>query len=131
MDAPEKTSNELAVERTDLAFRRTVMAADRTLMAWVRTGLSIISFGFTVYKILDALRSQTGATSGATPREVGMFMTAAGIIALALGVTEYILSIVSLRKEAPVRYARPSLIIAAAILIAGVMVFFGIQERVV
>ena len=57
-DAPPKTSNELALERTtladdrtDLAVERTLMALDRTLMAWVRTATSLISFGFTIYKL--------------------------------------------------------------------------------
>ena len=31
------------------------MAADRTLMAWIRTTLSMISFGFTIYKFLQAM----------------------------------------------------------------------------
>jgi putative membrane protein len=34
---------------------RTIMAADRTLMAWIRTSLSMLSFGFTIYKFLDAM----------------------------------------------------------------------------
>ncbi len=61
-DAPPKTSNELAAERTtladertDLAVARTLLALDRTLMAWVRTATSLISFGFTIYKIFQQL----------------------------------------------------------------------------
>ena len=49
-----KTANELAMDRTDLAVERTVMGAGRTLMAWIRTALSMISFGFTIYKFLQA-----------------------------------------------------------------------------
>ena len=38
----------------DMARERTILAADRTLMAWIRTTLSMISFGFTIYKFLQA-----------------------------------------------------------------------------
>ncbi|PYY11310.1 MAG: hypothetical protein DMG61_19450, partial [Acidobacteria bacterium] len=41
---------------TDLAFERTRMAAERTLIAWIRTALSMISFGFTIYKFLQAMQ---------------------------------------------------------------------------
>ena len=38
-----------------MARARTILAADRTLMAWIRTTLSMISFGFTIYKFLQAM----------------------------------------------------------------------------
>ena len=51
----EKTTNELAQDRTDMASDRTRMAADRTLwaddrtlIAWIRTSLALIGFGFGV-----------------------------------------------------------------------------------
>ena len=53
-DAPP-TSNQLAADRTTMAFDRTVMALERTLMGWIRTSLSLISFGFTIFKFLEAL----------------------------------------------------------------------------
>jgi putative membrane protein len=126
-----KTSDELAQERTDLALRRTVMAMDRTLMSWVRTGLSIISFGFTIYRILQALQTQ-GATLRAddTPRQVGMFMVASGTVALVLGVIEYLATVRELRKEGRVRFLRSSSAIAIAIAAFGIFVFFGIRNQV-
>ncbi len=77
--APRKTPNELAHERTDLAAMRTMMAADRTLMAWVRTALSLQSFGFTIYKVLQALQEERGTLRrDQTPANVGLFLTAMG-----------------------------------------------------
>ena len=68
-DHEKKTSNELAELRTDLATTRTLMAADRTLMAWIRTALSLLSFGFTIYKLLDAFQKSGGNLPRAqTPR---------------------------------------------------------------
>lgn len=76
---PPKTSDELARIRTDLAVERTLMAADRSLMAWVRTGLSMISFGFTIYKVLEAFQQQGGQLHSANAaRNVGLFLTGLG-----------------------------------------------------
>ena len=131
MTKVEKTANELALERTDLAFKRTVMAADRTLMAWLRTGLSIISFGFTIYKVLEAVQAQTGPLRNVNaPRDVGLFMTAAGTVALVLGLVEYVATLRDLRREEPVRYWRLSLAFTAALALAGVALFAGIAGRV-
>lgn len=82
-----KSSNELAQERTQLAVNRTLMAASRSLMAWVRTGLSMIGFGFTIYRFLKDSPSQgLGASS---PRDVGIFLLALGIISILFGGIEY------------------------------------------
>jgi len=55
------------------------MAADRSLMAWVRTGLSMISFGFTVYKLLQAAQANGAVLLAA----VGSFMFVSIIVGLA------------------------------------------------
>jgi putative membrane protein len=125
-----KTSDELAQERTDLALRRTVMAMDRTLMAWVRTGLSIISFGFTIYKILEAMQNQ-GATfrTDDTPRNVGLIMVGTGLLSLVLGITECMGTVRALRKEGEVSLLRSSLVIACVIGTLGIIVFFGIRNQ--
>ena len=44
-DLPDATK--LAVDRTRLAY-------ERTLMAWIRTATSMISFGFTIFKFIEA-----------------------------------------------------------------------------
>jgi putative membrane protein len=49
---PERSKQELAVERTDLALARTLLARQRTFAAWVRTGLSSMSVGFGIVKLL-------------------------------------------------------------------------------
>ncbi len=75
---------QLAQERTDLAVERTGIAADRTLMAWIRTSLSMISFGFTIYKFLDTMRSAEHVEWARpnAPRNLGLALITVGTFAL-------------------------------------------------
>jgi putative membrane protein len=91
----------LAEERTDLAARRTVMAADRTLMAWVRTGLSMTSFGFTIYKLLQAFQSAGSILPNEnSPRRIGLFLTGLGTVSILIGTIEYWQTLRDLRRIA-------------------------------
>lgn len=93
--AEAKTANELAGERTDLAIQRTAMAASRTMMAWVRTGTSLISFGFTIYKILQAAVQSSANTSKLSllhsqgPRRLGLMLIFLGTASIIMGTFEY------------------------------------------
>jgi putative membrane protein len=61
----EKSSTELAIERTDMASSRTRWAADRTLwaaertfIAWLRTSISMIGFGISIGKAGGVIEQQ-------------------------------------------------------------------------
>ena len=85
-----KSSNELAEERTDLAVSRTLMAVDRTLMAWIRMALSMNSFGFTIYKLLQAATvGHAPAGGGANAAQHRPFPDRHGTVAMIMGVIEY------------------------------------------
>jgi putative membrane protein len=130
--APEpKTSNELAEERTDLAAKRTVMAADRTLMAWVRTGLSMTSFGFTIYKLLQAFQSSGVILPHEnSPRRIGLFLTGLGTVSVLIGAIEYWQTLRDLRGDFNVRIWRPAFITALILSVLGVFLFVSIFVKV-
>lgn len=129
---PRKSSDELARERTDLAIDRTLMAADRSLMAWVRTGLSMISFGFTIYKIIEAFQQQGGQLHSANAaRNVGLFLTGLGTVAIVMGTVEYGYRLKGLRRDRPLRILQPSFVIALIMSAAGLFMFIGIIARVI
>jgi putative membrane protein len=87
MDAPaDRSSNDLALERTRLAIFRTELASSRSLMAWVRTGLSLIGFGFTVYKFVQS-SSETLPETAALP--IGLSVIGLGVFAILLGCVEF------------------------------------------
>ena len=107
-----KTTDALASERTDLAVERTVMAAGRNLMAWIRTGLSLISFGFTIYKFLEASVAEKGTDImlKAHPRRIGLTLIAMGTGAVVLGAVEYFetlrrMDTLSERKYRPLNFS--------------------------
>ena len=117
---------------TKLALDRTLMAADRSLMAWVRTSLSMISFGFTIYKILEAFREEGAPIHHVnTPRDVGLFLTGLGTVAMVMGTIEFWYRFKELRAEGVSMAVQPSFIMAIIMSITGLGMFFGIVWRVV
>jgi putative membrane protein len=127
LDLEQKSATELAESRTDLAATRTLMAADRTLMAWMRTALSLLSFGFTIYKILEGFQSAGRVLpQGDSPRNIGIFLSAMGTLAMIMGTIEYWAVVKELRKLQPVHLARPSFVMAVVMSVIGVFTFFSI-----
>jgi putative membrane protein len=129
-DSDRSLSNELAQRRTDLATSRNLMAADRTLMAWVRTALSLDSFGFTIYKVLVAFQEGGGQLpQGQTPRNIGLFLTGLGTIAMLMGTVEYWQTLKELHKIQNFRLVRPSLVMALIMSVMGVFLFVSIMTK--
>ena len=75
----------------DLAVERNILAAERTLMAWVRTALSMISFGFTIYKFMQILltQSNTFVIRPHEPRNVGLLLISLGNFALVVATVQH------------------------------------------
>jgi putative membrane protein len=82
----------IADSRTDLAFERSSMASDRTLMAVMRTSVSLIGFGFTLYKFFEYMREQPGFENLRTfgPRNLGMAMVMLGAVMLVLSTWQHV-----------------------------------------
>ncbi len=115
----------------DLGEIRTIMAADRTLMAWIRTSLSMLSFGFTIYKFLQAVAEQGKMAHSNSPQQVGLFLTALGVAAIVLGTISYWVTLRDLQRIEEFRIGRPVLLMALIMSIAGVALFVAIATRLV
>lgn len=130
MTSPEpKNANDLALDRTNLAVDRTVMAAGRSLMAWVRTALSMISFGFTIYKFLEAAADKThGLMRTVGPRRLGLFLIALGVMSVILGSVEYYQTINRLNTLSQAKYKAVnfSLVVGVCIGLLGLFLFVTI-----
>lgn len=125
------TSNQLAEQRTEMGFGRTVMALERTLMAWIRTSLSLISFGFTIFKFLDAVQEKGGGNMREhAPRNLGLFMILLGMGLLLLAIFQYVAAMKTIRafSERKTQISL-SLIGAVGVLLVGIFallnMFFG------
>jgi putative membrane protein len=109
---------------------RTIMGADRTLMAWIRTGLSMISFGFTIYKFLDAT-PKAGVLHPESPQRVGLFLCALGTLSIMLGAWSYWQTLKDLNRAEQFRLGRPTLFIALIMGLGGGGLFLAIASRLV
>jgi len=130
-DTLAQKRTDLAVDRTHFAVERNLMAAERTLMAWIRTGLSMIGFGFTIYKVLQALREEGMqlAPSVQGPRNIGLFLIALGILSAFMGSLEYLTLAKGLRKKYGVTFRKSPVVMSGLIFLLGLLLFIGVLFR--
>jgi putative membrane protein len=113
---------------TRLAVERTRLAHDRTLLAWVRTAIALITFGFGIYKVVESGNSSSSRRFG--PREFGMIMIGAGLLALLFGTREHRTDLLQLQAEYPGATHRSSArVIAALIGVLGMLAFLAMLLR--
>jgi putative membrane protein len=132
-DTEAKSSNLLAVERTDWALSRTRLAAERTMMATLRTGLSFISFGFTIFKFLQYVKQSEGANTNLrvnAPRNMGIALISVGILVLTLGSWQHWHFLKELQAESTGKFPHSvSLIAAVILLVIGVVTLITLAVR--
>jgi len=104
------------------------MAAERTLIAWIRTALSMISFGFTIYKFLDALPGPHLQPNG--PRNLGLTLIGLGTAGLLVACFQHESLLKQLHYSSSIG-ARFSLamIVAVAVCLLGTLAFVSVALR--
>ena len=118
---------------TELARERSRQAADRTLMAWVRTALAQISFGFTIYKFLQAAEADLGhpLLRPHGPRRLGLALIGLGTASMILGAVEYFGTLRRLSKisERGYRAFNFTFIVGVVVGLLGLFLFVTILTR--
>jgi putative membrane protein len=129
--ASHDRATELAEQRTELAFERTRIAADRTLMAWIRTALSMITFGFTLYKFLEAFREAEHfvARRPNSPRNLGLALIGVGTAALIVATIQHYQSLKRLQADGRQSIWTLTIIVALFIILIGFLAFVGVWLR--
>jgi putative membrane protein len=79
-----------ATADSHFAWIRTRLALENTLLAWVRTAASLISFGFTIVQFFQRLPPPTHKVLlPGGPRDLGLALMLAGVVALAIATLQY------------------------------------------
>src|SRR5882672_10452232 len=123
-EASKDRGTVLAEARTDLALQRTIMASERTLMAWIRTALSMIGFGFSIYKFFQYLPEEIAAGNirrPQAPRNLGMSLIAA------TWQHWNFMNQIGVPHSRQVRSI--SLVVAVAVILIGLITFYGVWLR--
>ena len=112
----------------NLSFDRTRMAAERTLMAWLRTSLSMISFGFTIYKFLQAFQTSGTATILRThaPRNVGLSLIGIGTFALIIACVQHVKYLQKLHIDKGSTPWNLALMVSCLVALLGLLMFWSI-----
>jgi inner membrane protein YidH len=110
-----------------LAVQRTVLAADRTMLAGVRTSLAFIGFGFTIFNILKYLQEHASIKlmRAHTPRNIGLFMLAAGTIPLFFMIVQYARILKRMGKTESV-FGNPNFQMATVVLLLGIVLLVSL-----
>jgi putative membrane protein len=126
---------------------RTRLALERTIMAWMRTGVSLIGFGFTIVQFFQRLNGTEGvapAMRPQAPRQLGLALIGAGILALVVSLVQYRQTVRYLWSDPfkpiagasghdmrPVVSQTPSMAVVVAVILIGVFAFGAVLMRVV
>ena len=114
-----------------LAVERTVLAADRTMLAGVRTSMSFIGFGFTIFTILRYLQEHASVKlmRPQTPRNIGLFMVAAGTIPLFFMIVQYSRTLKRMGKSEGM-FGNPNFQMAGVILLLGIILLVSLVGNI-
>jgi putative membrane protein len=126
---------------------RTRLALERTLMAWVRTGVALIGFGFTIVQFFQRLGTMEGVAAARrpqAPRQLGLALIGAGVLALVISGWQYrrvvhylwspafkVLAGLQARAKESIYAEAPILMVVAAVTLIGVFAFFAVFLRMV
>ncbi|HEX6193504.1 MAG TPA: DUF202 domain-containing protein [Chitinophagaceae bacterium] len=120
---------DLSDKRTELSFQRTALSYERTLMSWIRTATSMISFGFTIYKFFQEVQKSAGGGRIFTPRLVGMFMIAFGLLGLLFAQIQHVIAYRKLKNDYPQIQKSLSSVLGMLVLVLGLVLFLAALYR--
>jgi putative membrane protein len=150
MTTNEEPSARFEVRTTSdshFAWIRTRLALERTLMAWVRTAVALIGFGFTIVQFFQRLSDIQGvapAVRPQAPRQLGLALIGAGVLALFISAWQYRVVVrylwsspfrplagIESMTTAPIIARTPLMAIVIAVIVIGLFAFGSVLLRMV
>jgi putative membrane protein len=80
-------------EKEELSLDRSILAFERTFLAWIRTAASLMTFGFAIYKLLEAKVHEQGShpiLEVLTPRMIALILFTSALAGLVLAGIRFI-----------------------------------------
>ncbi len=80
-------------EKEELSLDRSILAFERTFLAWIRTAASLMTFGFAIYKLLEAKVHEQGAhpiLEVLSPRMIALILFTSALTGLILAGIRFI-----------------------------------------
>ena len=115
-----------------LAYERTILAQERTLMASIRTSVSLISFGFTIAKFFQDLKSSEvlKSISNISSRNVGFWLVFIGTAYIFLFSIQHQLILHSLRVKGVQKRISYTFILAIVIGLLGLSLIISFYSDI-
>lgn len=117
----KKIKKELSVDRARLA-------QERALLAWVRTATTLMTFGFALFKFLEAQLAENHRPpllGFITPRVIGLTLLLSGFVGLALSVYRHIRVMKLLDQYSKTKFFTPALLLAYLIMVLIALLIIG------
>jgi len=80
-------------EKEELSLDRSILAFERTFLAWIRTAASLMTFGFAIFKLLEAKVHEQGdhpILEVLSPRAIALILFTSALTGLVLSGIKYI-----------------------------------------
>ncbi|MFN5169892.1 MAG: YidH family protein [Cyclobacteriaceae bacterium] len=114
--APKKKKK---LQKQEFAVDRARLAQERALLAWIRTATTLMTFGFALFKFLEAQLAENHRKpllGFITPRMIGLTLLTLGFTGLALSVYRHIRVMRVLDQYSTTRFFTPALLLAYLIM---------------
>ena len=127
-DSSKTTDKKKKVKKEELSVDRARLAQERALLAWVRTATTLMTFGFALFKFLEAQLTQNHRPpllGFITPRVIGLTLLLSGFFGLALSVYRHIQVMKLLDQYSSTRFFTPALLLAYLIMVLIALLVIG------
>jgi putative membrane protein len=116
------------IEKEVLSLDRSILAFERTFLAWIRTAASMMTFGFAIFKLLEARIQNKGPhpiLEVLTPRKIAIILFTSALSCLILAAIRFIQVKKKFERFSNKTFLEPSMLQAYVICILLILLLIG------